>query len=261
MGYKPKGSRANIKSVTGPAGNAYGHTPWKMVYDIDFTALGSEDLGLASVVNIDGVQWGLVNSGSLDSIELVDGTGLMMDLNATASTFGVRAGTGPYIWVALSTFCDYKSDAPVWVEATIDARGDGNTELHGVAISSDSATWVCGGMSAGTVGGLSAVSEFYERNTTLTSFATQVADPDAVALYKSGQVFRGYYAQGVTQMPAAWTTTGSGSWMMQTSGAEPGYMGDDDRLILWAQSGNTSDNFAPVFRRLRVWYSRIGRNP
>lgn len=110
---------------------------WELVYEVDFTALSTTTASGNGAFSIDGITWTVENYANADYIRVLNGTGLQIDPNATASDYWVSVRSAPLLSVPLSalvTDYDWMSDS-IRVFSQVGAtNADQNYELSAFGI-------------------------------------------------------------------------------------------------------------------------------
>lgn len=110
---------------------------WTVEYEVDFTTLSTTSATGNGSFTIDGVTWTVENYANADHVRLLNGTGLQIDPNATASDYWVSVRTAPLLSVPLSSLIadyDWMSDSVrVFCEVGA-ANSDQNYELSAFSI-------------------------------------------------------------------------------------------------------------------------------
>jgi hypothetical protein len=113
---------------------------WTTEYEVDFTTLTSVSASGNGNFIVDGKTWTIENYANADVIQVLSGTGLQIDPNATASDYypTVAARSAPLLWIPVTSLIpDYdisQDSLRLWVEMTT-TGGDQNYELAMIAFS------------------------------------------------------------------------------------------------------------------------------
>ena len=228
---------------------------------LDFAAESTADLDhtAASFVAA-GLTWTQTGGTTYaDDLDLVSGTGLVLNMSATSSTLDLNAGVGWFAGVPLSTwFGDYDQSDVIVVDAILSGIGDATAEYHGVGIGTTAAThhagFGCLGYSAaGTLGRLGV----RQQGATAAAQVSAQAGHDTIRLIKKGYSFsvRSGASDGAGGYPTSWTR-GPGAEFSDSQAPTTSTL-SFTHLYLVAQTGNTSNNFSPAFRCLRVGRLRL----
>lgn len=149
---------------------------WRTFGD-SFAAMSSASLSIvdAATFSLGGRNWVLKKSGNyLTSLDLVNGTGLKAVLSTTSSTINVGTAACPIVWKNISDFTSEKQAVFRFAARFVPSSPGANTEVCGIAVTGNSATW--GGQSyiatLGTIGGAAGGRHIRNAGATATNSAT-----------------------------------------------------------------------------------------
>lgn len=225
--------------------------------DIDFTALATADYDHTAASLALGGYTFTQGGGTTyaDDVDTTSGTGLVVNMGAASSTFDLAAQTMWSARIALSSIIpDFAIDSMVCVEAILDAQGDANTELHGIAVGTPATTFKGAGLGLGTSGGAAGCVRYRQQSTTVTT-RTDAGVGSAVRIVYAG--FSWWLSHGVADglsFPTSWTRCPELVIGYNQQPSASVALDTSMEAWIWAATGNTSNNFAPVFKRLRIRY-------
>lgn len=254
----PTGGASGLTAPTGQAGAAAADL-WTTDLDLDLSALATVDLDhTAGSVTIDGDSWTQVyGSTALDDLDLVNGTGLVADMSAANSVFNTDT---PTVWTLTRAFsdiiADFDPDMVVEVCVRLSALGDAASEMHGVVVRSTSGTSYAAAVMLGHNGTAKAARAYRQNGATATQSSDTtggaVTAADCVRLVGKRYNWTAYFGASVGgdwPADADWTRVGGLGFNISASAADAWTA---PLLGFVAQTGNTSNNFAPAWPELRV---------
>jgi len=90
-------------TFTGPSGSGSGAT-WQAIYEVDFSTLANDDIASDTTHVIDGITWTVENSAQATSMDIVNGTGLVLVSTSGAEAYGDNTRTAPLMYAELQNF-------------------------------------------------------------------------------------------------------------------------------------------------------------
>jgi hypothetical protein len=261
----PKRGVAGLVAPTGGASDGGGGVApsdgWTTALDLDLSALSTLDLDhTAGSVSIGGAAWTQVHGATaLGDIDIVNGNGLVADMSAANTVFNPDTPTIWSLYRALSAIIpSFSEDMVIEVTAKLSDLGDAASELHGIVVRSTSGTSYAVGAMIGHNGTAKCVRTTRQQGATasLADTTAAVATHDSIRLL--GRRFGRTVYSGVSvggELPTTWLKVGEAASNIAASADAADF---PVGVGFVAQTGNTSNNFAPAWGRLRVRYSSVG---
>lgn len=170
-----------------------------------FAALPNQSLAIAngSTWTLDR-SWSLRNvSGYLTSLDIVNGTGLKAVMSTASSTPSMSAGTMPIVWKNLSNFFSEKQTPFRFAARFVKSSPGANTELCGICVQSNSATFGGNGWmgTTGTIGGAAGARHHRQAGATVTNSATLAGDYNCLMVEFRGACARFFVASSPDIVP------------------------------------------------------------
>lgn len=243
-----------------------GTVPWTQVLHIDFASLPTTDYDhTAANPVIGGVTWSQYNGSTYaDDLDVTAGTGLVLDASATSATFDIDGDTNWRLCVDIDDLdADFDERDAVYARVRLGALGDGNTELHGLYLGVDVDVYSMGGaVGIGHYTSQPRVLSYRQMGASVTPNASSpvATSVDTVSVVSLGGLSSTAYGTGGSAMPTGYTQYYWQGGNYSTSTISD-YITAAMSLCLWAESGNTSNNFAPAFEELEVFVSRTSGVP
>lgn len=249
----------DLDGFSGQLGAAAGvyASAWTLAFDHDFTAEATLDYDhTAGTISLLAATWTQEGTTFVDDLDLTNGTGLVADMSTLSSVFNTFSGVDHY---QLSIDLDdpilfgagYDIDQMIVIDAMLGGLGDENTEIHGVGI------WNAGGgthhgaaLGLGTASGVASVRAYRQQSSLATSGTEASGAADCVRIVRKNGSWTCYYGTSSGgEFPSTWTRSIEFSANVAANQTAP--WGSGDKLLLWAQTGNTDGDFAPIWKRIR----------
>lgn len=242
-----------LHTLWGSSGSGAG---WLEGYSVDFTGLETADLDhTAATVSVDGKTWTLTNTTTyLDDMDVTNGTGLVWDMSASSSSLGdIYGGTQPYMHIDIADLVSgYGDFDAAFIELMVDRTlPDANDEACGLAVNHGTYSgFSVFGVGIGQLTGVAGIVRWNERTSSPHDTAAEAnTTSDCLAIrFWMGDVslYHGVSVGG--EFPSSYTLATLGQCCIGTGALT----GANNQVILWACTGNTSNNFAPAFKKLRI---------
>lgn len=233
---------------------------WVLGFSHDLSAEATLDYDhTAATISLLGATWAQAGGTTYaDDLDLTNGTGLVPNMSAGNGTFDTTAQTHWQITLALADTIlfgvDYDPNKLHAVQVMLSGLGDAATELAGLFLGNDlGASDVTGAAGLGYSGAAAGLVKYRQQGGTVTaSTAVATGAADCVMIIRKGGAWAAYYGtSSAGAWPTSWTQAG-GSWSANTAASSgAAFVTATDLMGLWAATGNTSNNYAPVFRKMR----------
>lgn len=244
--------------------NAYWDT---RVFDFENMANQNISNGGDGAKTIGGVSWTLGNSAAADSIQIVNGSGLVFDFNATNSTAVGQGQNAPWLDIGVEVMFGMQANAllayqPIVIKAYLADSGDAAEEVFGVGIWDRNTTGGnTYGFSAlkGFSGAAAGIKVYRYAVATFTAASVATTDNEIALVYTNHDctMYRGVYSTASGFKPITSLTQFSYSSINVTPTTGSTVMRPANlKILITGQTGNTSNNFSGTLKRLEV---SIGR--
>lgn len=244
-----------------------GHHLWRTVCDIDFTGLTTQNLksGGNGAKTIAGLAWNLENSANATSIDITNGTGLVIVSNANNSLISGSTRTAPLLSATFGVLFNHLNPRTYSVPAhavrimsrVLLTNADATFE-NGVMLVEDSASPqnLAFGIGKGFNGPGNSITFFATEANAQTSIVQQTTSftDDVLGLLFQGsdmaEGWTGVYDSAAGRLPYELTTSRD-SYVSSLSAPSLRLKGSP-RLVLASETANTSGSLTVTFTHLRV---------